>query len=381
MIYYELADGSLRLWSGTLIEIDALNTIHFSNYVFTLTESNILQVQSVDHMALPMFDFFDCVREIRVHHPQFKGVFVKEMDAKSSKWRTYLFIDNYYLVIDFDLVSLGFAIFSETKWDPFIRKIEFTDPDENLKRERATTKWLKHLQVDQVYLTFNPRQTHKLTFKEMNDKVSEDQIIATGNSLLVHACTQAILTIDGVSFCFEKQHYYYKSDNGFRGVQENTQKYSVSGLFDESSASLNGEPVDYIMNYGAEKVLFMTLNYLTIFKKNVFAVKPIARPANSDYQLELIVKNLTSEQYVRKWNCLWMRCSYSLLDLDDVKDNRKFELYEIMDEQGFPLKNDTDLDTDMLELTRLTPDELATLAKGSLTKSDLTKLYKKYMPE
>lgn len=192
--------------------------------------------------------------------------------------------------------------------------------------------------------------------------------MAKQSDLLAHACTHATLTIGDIPFCFNTRNYFYKSNDTFRKVLVPTlQKHSISSIFIDSDIAgdkgTNGERLEYIMNYGPDKVVFMTLSYLLIFNRNLFAAKPV----NDSYLLELTVKrNLTADQYKRTANCLFTRCSYRLMDL--IKGDRPFELFEIMDEENYVRKNDTDLDEDLLELTRLTSFELEVLAKGNLNK-------------
>ena len=379
LIYYEFVDGSINVWTGTLIEVDEANMIHISNYVFALVAPKTLKIASHDYLKMPLVDFFGCIHSLR-DQKQFKGAFVVKADTLSHH-RTFLFIDDFYLVLNYDLVEMMFLVFAEEEWDRWAKRVQFKKEDENPKRERISIKFIKHTRPDKVYLTFNPSQTYTI---DLDSSASEpgQQITALDSERLTHSCLHSALTIDDKSFCFNSVTYLYKSEDNFQHVAENTKRRLISQLFADSDVNTNGERIEYVMNYRREnapnKIVFVTLNYLLTFSESMFAAK---QAGDDDFLLELTAKrNLTKDQYNRTQNCLWVRCAYCPMDLNTIQGDRPFALWEIMDELGFPLKNDTDLDHEMLELTRLTHDELAVLAKGSLTKDQLTELYYKYMP-
>lgn len=142
MIYYEFVRGSINTWNGTLIEIDDMNMLHISNYQFVFEEPKGLKIQAHDHMMFSLFDFLNCVHPIQyihyvekddsyeldedtyklvaIYEHQFKGAFFKEEHGYLGRvfHYTYIFIDNYYLVVTYDLVSMMFILFKVDEWSP-----------------------------------------------------------------------------------------------------------------------------------------------------------------------------------------------------------------------------------------------------------------------
>lgn len=272
---------------------------------------------------------------------QFKGIWVNQTTTTSSHHRSYLFVNSFYLVLNYDLVDMNFVLFDEDVWDQSARRINFKDPNENPKRERIASKHVKHIEAGQVYLTLNSEQSHEIEFEEVKPPAEpEEQVLASPSKLLPHTCKHSTITITNFSFCFDTKSYYLKSEDGFQSVLTFQRKHTYSQLFNGSDIIYDDEKFEYAMNYGPTKVVFVTLHYLLIIDKSLLHIKK--EIPGGALRLKLTQKHqLTPDQYTRKPNCLFVQCSVSLADLDRIEGDRTFELSEILRPKDYPLKSET----------------------------------------
>lgn len=74
------------------------------------------------------------------------------------------------------------------------------------------------------------------------------------------------------------------------------------------------------MNYGSDKLVFMTLNYLLRLNRSLLGA---TKEKDGEWKQK---RNLTLDQYTRTPNCLFVWCSYNLTDLDRIEGDRPFKL-------------------------------------------------------
>ena len=139
-------------------------------------------------------EFFGCKKLKTVFEKhEFKGIYFS-----SATHLFYVFINNYYIKSEFDLVDRNFRIVWSPKLIEQAKTIKFNETKPEI--ERISMKYVKQT-GHSVYLTFNTNETHSLEFENGEE---DGQIVANKlKDKLAHKCPNQILEINGINFCFE----------------------------------------------------------------------------------------------------------------------------------------------------------------------------------
>lgn len=144
-----------EIWDNNQI---VFREIHFYN---NLLEEGI-------NYAMDLREFLECIRMI-TEPEQLKGVYQLSISVdRKYKYKTFLFVHNYYFIFDQDLLAISFR-FNKTveELDKIAYQIEFND--DLIERERIFIKYIKHVEFDQLYYTPTNRISYKLDLDQAQE--------------------------------------------------------------------------------------------------------------------------------------------------------------------------------------------------------------------
>ena len=143
----------------------------------------------------PLERLLGCRTEREFLQRQYKGVYFST-DTRLF----YIFISNFYLKGEYDLLSRNFLNKYPRQTAKIAKTIDFGGRHPEF--ERRSVKYIKQGR-NEAYLTVNPTETYRFDFKD-GEKDGDGQIVAKKvNGKLVHLCPNQILEINRIIFCFE----------------------------------------------------------------------------------------------------------------------------------------------------------------------------------
>ena len=164
-----------------------------------------IEVEREIHLQMSIQELFGCkVKKMVIEKQSIKGIYYYPTEDLF-----YIFIDDYYLDGKYDVISQNLNILTECMMKKSIEKqIQFKGSTPFI--ERMGIKYVKQLQVDEVYLTMNPFETYFLTMGPFNKDEGNEQITAElvygkeRPDKLAHRCANYLLKIDDIIFCFDR---------------------------------------------------------------------------------------------------------------------------------------------------------------------------------
>ena len=182
---------------GYLIEIDDKSGVRLNRYTFTQHDAEHgVHIHEHLHLRFDLSDFVGCkIVDRLVNKQEFKGIYFS-----SRTHLFYVFINNYYLRGEFDLVNRNLRIQDECTFDKQEKRVYLSGGGALI--ERRSMKYVKQATVNKTYLTLNPWITYNIDLRDRAQK-GEEQIVATNARKLANKCPNQILEVYGISFCFE----------------------------------------------------------------------------------------------------------------------------------------------------------------------------------
>ena len=232
--------------------------IHVHRFEFLQPEPK--SVHLVDHAqaSLELEEFLDCPIDI-TKLEQLKGTFAIRT---GNDTRFYMFIDDFYYKTGYNLIKMNYFLVQIIEWRRNAKKVKFDDDlpfNKRPKEEKisevffqsilnlsldtlkanasfffAALKYVKYL-YGQFYLTYNREQTHRLEFENYNKK-SEVLRAKETTGLQLHLCEHQIFIVKNLTFCFERQMYWFFSENGGKTTVKG-ETLAIHGIFYGSDIS------------------------------------------------------------------------------------------------------------------------------------------------
>lgn len=190
-------------FTGQLVVADQEGQVHLHRFNFSVRPNDMkptkkeLYISDRSYFIMKFSEFFGC----KIEKTSFEEREIKGIYFSSDTHLFYIFINNYYLKGEYDLVSSNFRIVNPVESIRQAKRIKFIDGDPDF--EKISIKYVKQTRCGS-YLTVNPYQTYSLEF-ENGERGGIGQIVAKKmNNKSAHKCPDQILSFANHIFCFEK---------------------------------------------------------------------------------------------------------------------------------------------------------------------------------
>lgn len=227
---------------GFLLTLGGSREVGFVQIGFERTDALPGNLSAADSFQIPYDEFFHCKRP-----------FTKLRQVKGIFWSSgvfYVFIDNYYLMLDSDRFVKSEFLLSGQDYQTAGR-LEILGK-QGSKPEWLQSKWLRALR-NNTYITMS-QDTYLL-----KPPKSGGSQLETGSEVVnsnLKDCRKQTLQVGGWVFCFSKKVYFPFLTPAMLATDNNKSK-SISEIFRPFGVQFDEEP-QIIFNYENDKFIIMT---------------------------------------------------------------------------------------------------------------------------
>ena len=176
---------------GHLLEVDKNDLVHLHRYTFIVNSNTKgMTIYKSFEFNISLTEFFGCRKGRKFEKREFKGIYFS-----SYTYMFYVFINDYYLKGELDMVNRNFQIVQPLE---LVEQAKVLFKDSKPSIERRSIKYIKQTKC-RNYFTVNLGETYKLEERRGDEQLVAEKI----ENKLVHLCPNQILEISGIAFCFE----------------------------------------------------------------------------------------------------------------------------------------------------------------------------------